>query len=149
MTPLPRTTAVMFCPRRCSSDRLQGAAPLGQPLGGDAAAGWAGVFAGLEHRQFALRAAHRPLHGAGDVAALAHRASEPALISDALDRHPAGLDFADALHTTQAAGMPFLTLDRKLLRKAGRLGLKAQSPRDSGPAVAATGSPADRWPRAS
>lgn len=50
------------------------------------------------------------------------------LIRVALDHYRAGLDFADALHLAQAADVSFLTLDRKLLRKAGKLGLKAQPP---------------------
>lgn len=54
--------------------------------------------------------------------------AEPALIRDALAHHRAGLDFADALHIAQAQGTAFLTLDRKLQRKASKLGLDARPP---------------------
>ena len=54
--------------------------------------------------------------------------ADVALIRDSLAHHRAGLDFADALHIAQAPGTPFLTLDRKLLRKAEKLGLTAQLP---------------------
>ncbi len=49
----------------------------------------------------------------------------------AVAHHRAGLDFADALHLAQAFGHPFLTLDRKLLRRAAKLGLQAQAIRPS------------------
>jgi len=54
--------------------------------------------------------------------------ADAGVIRDAVAHHRAGLDFADALHIAQAQGMSFLTLDRKLLRKAAKQGLKAQSP---------------------
>lgn len=44
----------------------------------------------------------------------------------AIAQHRAGLDFADALHMAQADGEPFLTLDKALLRKASKLGLRAE-----------------------
>lgn len=54
--------------------------------------------------------------------------ADAALIRDAIGHHRAGVDFADALHIAQAQGMTFLTLDRKLLRKAAHRGMRAQSP---------------------
>lgn len=44
----------------------------------------------------------------------------------AASHHRAGLDFADALHLALARGQPFLTLDRKLLRRSAKLGLAAE-----------------------
>ncbi|MGQ0621614.1 MAG: type II toxin-antitoxin system VapC family toxin [Panacagrimonas sp.] len=46
----------------------------------------------------------------------------------AIAHHRAGLDFADALHLAQADG-PFLTLDKKLLKRAAKLGLAAEAVR--------------------
>jgi predicted nucleic acid-binding protein len=43
--------------------------------------------------------------------------------------HRAGLDFADALHLAQADGDPFLTFDKALQRKAGKLDLRAEAVR--------------------
>ncbi|GAB1390706.1 MAG: hypothetical protein AMXMBFR78_26930 [Rubrivivax sp.] len=50
------------------------------------------------------------------------------MVKAALEHHRAGLDFADALHLAQAGALTLLTLDRKLLRSAGKLGLNARSP---------------------
>ncbi|MDE1962046.1 MAG: PIN domain-containing protein, partial [Xanthomonadaceae bacterium] len=47
-------------------------------------------------------------------------------IRAAVAHHRAGLDIADALHLAQADGEPFLTLDKALLRKAAKLGLRAE-----------------------
>jgi predicted nucleic acid-binding protein len=44
-------------------------------------------------------------------------------VRSALRLHREGLDFADALHLAQAGDIPFMTLDRKLLRRSTRLGL--------------------------
>lgn len=44
-------------------------------------------------------------------------------VRTAIRHHRAGLDFADALHLAQTGTAPFLTLDRKLLRRSSRLGL--------------------------
>jgi predicted nucleic acid-binding protein len=44
-------------------------------------------------------------------------------IRAAASHHRAGLDFADALHLAQTNGEPFLTFDKSLQRKAGKLGL--------------------------
>jgi len=41
----------------------------------------------------------------------------------AVTHHRAGMDFADALHIAQADGEPFLTFDKALRKKAGKLGL--------------------------
>ncbi|MDR3221783.1 MAG: PIN domain-containing protein [Candidatus Accumulibacter sp.] len=40
--------------------------------------------------------------------------------------HRAGMDFADALHIAQTDGESFLTLDKALRRKAGKLGLHTE-----------------------
>jgi predicted nucleic acid-binding protein len=48
-------------------------------------------------------------------------------IRAAVAHHRAGLDFADALHLAQADGDPFLTFDKALRRKAGKLGLRAEA----------------------
>jgi predicted nucleic acid-binding protein len=45
----------------------------------------------------------------------------------AATHHRAGLDFADALHIAQASGEPFLTFDKALRRKAGKLGLHVEA----------------------
>lgn len=45
------------------------------------------------------------------------------IVRAAIRFHRAGLDFADALHVAQAGAGPFLTLDRKLLRRSSKLGL--------------------------
>jgi predicted nucleic acid-binding protein len=45
----------------------------------------------------------------------------------AIAHHRAGLDFADALHLAQTDGEPFLTFDKALQRKAGKLGLRAEA----------------------
>jgi predicted nucleic acid-binding protein len=44
-------------------------------------------------------------------------------VRTAVRYHRAGLDFADALHLAQVGAEPFLTLDRKLLRRSSTLGL--------------------------
>lgn len=49
---------------------------------------------------------------------------DAATIRTAVAHHRSGLDFADALHLAQADGAPLLTLDKALLRKAAKLGLR-------------------------
>jgi predicted nucleic acid-binding protein len=44
-------------------------------------------------------------------------------VRTAIRHHRAGLEFADALHLAQVGTEPFLTLDRKLLRRSAKLGL--------------------------
>lgn len=53
--------------------------------------------------------------------------ADPDLVRAAVGHHRAGLDFADALHVAQAQGEPFLTLDKSLVRRAAKQGLKAQA----------------------
>jgi len=48
-------------------------------------------------------------------------------IRAAVAHHREGLDFADALHIAQAGGDAFLTLDKAMLRKAAKLGLRAEA----------------------
>lgn len=48
-------------------------------------------------------------------------------VNAAIRHHGAGMDFADALHIAQCNGEPFLTLDKTLLRKAAKLGLRAEN----------------------
>jgi predicted nucleic acid-binding protein len=45
----------------------------------------------------------------------------------AVTHHRAGMDFADALHLAQADGEPFLTFDKALRKKAGKLGLNTEA----------------------
>ena len=51
--------------------------------------------------------------------------AEADCVRAAIRHHRAGLDFADALHLAQVGSAPFLTLDRKLLRRSAKLGLTA------------------------
>jgi predicted nucleic-acid-binding protein len=48
------------------------------------------------------------------------------IVRAAVGCHREGMDFADALHIAQTDGEPFLTLDKALQRKAGRLGLRTE-----------------------
>lgn len=51
-------------------------------------------------------------------------AAEPALTQRVLDAYSHGLDFADALHAVQCdENESFVTFDKKLARKASKLGL--------------------------
>jgi predicted nucleic acid-binding protein len=45
----------------------------------------------------------------------------------AVTHHRAGMDFADALHLAQADGAPFLTFDKALRKRAGKLGLNTEA----------------------
>jgi predicted nucleic-acid-binding protein len=45
----------------------------------------------------------------------------------AVTHHRAGMDFADALHLAQTAGEPFLTFDKALRKRAGKLGLNTEA----------------------
>jgi predicted nucleic acid-binding protein len=45
----------------------------------------------------------------------------------AVTLHRTGMDFADALHLAQADGEPFLTFDKALRKRAGKLGLRAEA----------------------
>ena len=77
---------------------------VGQPLRGHAAEDGSAIVPRLEHRQFARLAAHGPLHGADDVAALAQGAQ--GLFRIVVDGPRAGLGLvgqAQALQTLQPA----------------------------------------------
>jgi predicted nucleic-acid-binding protein len=51
-------------------------------------------------------------------------AAEPAITQRVLDAYSQGLDFADALHAVQCnENESFVTFDKKLVRKASKLGL--------------------------
>jgi predicted nucleic acid-binding protein len=45
----------------------------------------------------------------------------------AVTHHRVGMDFADALHLAQAGGESFLTFDKALRKKAGKLGLNTEA----------------------
>jgi len=45
----------------------------------------------------------------------------------AIAQHRAGMDFADALHLAQTDGEPFLTFDKALRKRAGKLGLNTEA----------------------
>jgi predicted nucleic-acid-binding protein len=45
----------------------------------------------------------------------------------AVTYHRAGMDFADALHLAQTDGEPFLTFDKALRKKAGKLSLNTEA----------------------
>lgn len=50
------------------------------------------------------------------------------LAREAAEHHRRGLDFADAVHVAQTRGEIFLSLDKKLRRRASKLGLKVEVP---------------------
>ena len=77
---------------------------VGQPLRGHTAEDGSAIVPRLEHGQLARLAAHGPLHGADDVAALAQRAQ--CLFRIGMDGPGAGLRLvgqAQALQVLQAA----------------------------------------------
>lgn len=73
---------------------------VGQPLCGDAAEDGSAVVARLEYRQLARLAAHGPLHGADDVAALAQGAQ--GLFGVGMDGPGARLHFVGQAQALQA-----------------------------------------------
>ncbi len=73
---------------------------VGQPLRGHAAEDGSAIVARLEHRQLARLAAHGPLHGADDVAALAQGAQ--GLLRIRINGPGAGLRLVGQAHTLQA-----------------------------------------------
>ena len=72
---------------------------FGQPLGGHAADDRAAIVARLEHGQLARLAAHGPLHGTDDVAALAQGAQ--GLLGIGMNSPGAGLHLIGQAHSLQ------------------------------------------------
>lgn len=86
----------------------------------------------LLETEWVLRTSHYRF-GRGRIASILRKllglpgliVDDPPAVARALDWYEGGLDFADALHlASSAAAAEFVTFDRKLARRAARLGAK-------------------------